>query len=893
MRNPLLLAGLLTLFGLLLSAFSSAALVATPVLALLGYVLGRQFQQEHALQELREQLHTLTSASSATSATERPAPAAAAPQAPEDNLDWSLPEELSAHAAPQTSTQPAPRPLATAPNAQPSPAARTSTDESSDWIERGLLVAWQWLIGGNPAVKVGLVVLFFGVGFLLRYASEHVQLSITGRLSGVAAAGLALLGLGWYLRQQQRLYALLLQGGALGLLYMTVFAAFRLYPILEASSAFILLTLLAALSAALALRQDARGLASFALAGGFLAPILASTGQGSHVHLFAYYALLNLALAFIAWHKHWRELNLLGFAFTFVIGVLWGVNQYQPALLASTEPFLLLFFALYLMISVRFPLQSQHKPWLDNSLLFGTPLAFTGLQYLLLWDQPSWLAVSCLLSGLLYAGLFVLLRQRAPTLLKEALLGIALVLLSMSIPLALPGDWTAISWALEGALLLRFALLQQRHWSIVMSLLLQLGAWLSLAEMPSQIAGWGNSQFYCALILSAALICCALWLQRHAHGLQLGRLAWRQLQPILLALGLAAWLASWAWQIEALYHDLVRWQLMLCVIIASVLLARGAEWLLRWPMLGHTHSAASVLLALLVVGYSAQASLLGGYGFLLWASAAVLHSVVVFSQTPQDELSSRTLALRHTLNGVWLMLLLALCVDQRMELLNLALSERLGIQLILFSALSMALPRAMWAAGQPAYQRQLPSISALISITLWLLLCPSDPQGMHVSLTPLLNLLDISQLVALGVLWHLARSRFGQDANRLALLAGFVLLNLSAVRSAALIWDLPWQVGALWASDSLQTLLAILWTLCGAASMSLSRWRTSRVYWFAGAALLGAAVLKLFAVDLGQSGTLARIISFIAVGALLLVIGYIAPLPPADDASNTRHKEAA
>jgi uncharacterized membrane protein len=33
--------------------------------------------------------------------------------------------------------------------------------------------------------------------------------------------------------------------------------------------------------------------------------------------------------------------------------------------------------------------------------------------------------------------------------------------------------------------------------------------------------------------------------------------------------------------------------------------------------------------------------------------------------------------------------------------------------------------------------------------------------------------------------------------------------------------------------------------------------------------------------DLGNTGTIARIVSFIGVGALLLAIGYLAPVPPA------------
>jgi uncharacterized membrane protein len=62
--------------------------------------------------------------------------------------------------------------------------------------------------------------------------------------------------------------------------------------------------------------------------------------------------------------------------------------------------------------------------------------------------------------------------------------------------------------------------------------------------------------------------------------------------------------------------------------------------------------------------------------------------------------------------------------------------------------------------------------------------------------------------------------------------------------------------------------------------MALSRRHASRPLWIGGAVLLGMTVIKLFLIDLGNSGTLERIVSFIGVGLLLLVIGYVAPLPP-------------
>ena len=47
---------------------------------------------------------------------------------------------------------------------------------------------------------------------------------------------------------------------------------------------------------------------------------------------------------------------------------------------------------------------------------------------------------------------------------------------------------------------------------------------------------------------------------------------------------------------------------------------------------------------------------------------------------------------------------------------------------------------------------------------------------------------------------------------------------------------------------------------------------------------MGVVVLKLFLIDLRNQDTVGRVVSFIAVGILLLIVGYLAPVPPAEPA---------
>ena len=87
--------------------------------------------------------------------------------------------------------------------------------------------------------------------------------------------------------------------------------------------------------------------------------------------------------------------------------------------------------------------------------------------------------------------------------------------------------------------------------------------------------------------------------------------------------------------------------------------------------------------------------------------------------------------------------------------------------------------------------------------------------------------------------------------------------------------------GGAWNSEQVQTGLTILWTLIALVATIIASRYGQRTLWFMGIGLLGIVVLKLVLVDLSQTEAIWRVISFLGAGSLILVIGYLAPLPPA------------
>jgi uncharacterized membrane protein len=142
-------------------------------------------------------------------------------------------------------------------------------------------------------------------------------------------------------------------------------------------------------------------------------------------------------------------------------------------------------------------------------------------------------------------------------------------------------------------------------------------------------------------------------------------------------------------------------------------------------------------------------------------------------------------------------------------------------------------------------------------------------------------------LVTLAV-W--ARKAVGHDVIRdprverflPAVLAGwaFVWMNVVVARTVHFLGDVPYALESMFRSDVLQAACSVLWSLAALGAMLLGRRRVLREAWMAGAGLLAVVVGKLFLVDLDGRGTVARIVSFLGVGLLMLVVGYFCPMPP-------------
>jgi uncharacterized membrane protein len=317
---------------------------------------------------------------------------------------------------------------------------------------------------------------------------------------------------------------------------------------------------------------------------------------------------------------------------------------------------------------------------------------------------------------------------------------------------------------------------------------------------------------------------------------------------------------------------------------------------LKWPALGLLCTLLVLAAGLvLVAAWHTRYHPATNFGWLAWALVFIVHFISLRRLAPM--LPAAALSAAHVL-GCWL-LIGVLALELRYGLL--LLSEQynawrwLGWAILpsLYLVL-MAAPRS-WPWPVSTYSREYRLYAALPLALLmlgwfWLANIASDGTAEPLSYVPLLNPLELGLLFALFGVYVWSRSAVTQWAIRVdyaeratQLVTGislFAFFTALVMRSAHHWGGVQFALDLLLESMLVQAGLSIVWTLIALSLMIGGHMRHRREIWLIGAALITVVVAKLFFVELSNRGGLARIVSFIGVGVLLLVVGYFAPLPP-------------
>jgi uncharacterized membrane protein len=388
---------------------------------------------------------------------------------------------------PQTPVQPAPKPTAPEPFPPPPPTPEQAyTPAPLLQLDAARLLVSQYhphqadsadtrslesRIGSQWFNRVGILAVLIGMAWFLKFAIDNHWIGPLGRvlIGLIVGAGLV----AWSERFRNHGYAVFsysLKAIGSGVLYLSLWAAFSLYQLVPASVAFAAMVIVTAFNGFMAWVQDAELLALYAIVGGVSTPLLLSTGENHEATLFTYLLVIDIAVLILLALRPWSRLLFMAFLGSSLFYIAWSFGYYTNAQALRTAFFLACFFLVFAfaprLVQRKLDDESRIAGW-DNLALVVLPLAnaawgFLGFYAIL--DRPgtewaqAWLAVA-------FAAFYLLLirlpengrLKSSPAVLSGLHLAIAVVFLTIAIPLKAHGRWITTGWLVEGAVLLWLA----------------------------------------------------------------------------------------------------------------------------------------------------------------------------------------------------------------------------------------------------------------------------------------------------------------------------------------------------------------------------------------------------------------------------------------------------
>jgi uncharacterized membrane protein len=769
-----------------------------------------------------------------------PARAAGKPAAAEAPPAEPPPAEAADTAgAPEAArTEPLPPLRPSRPEAPPLRLARTSPPPSLDFASD---------LGPKLLVAAGGLAVVVFLGFFVRYAWENDWVGPTGRVLSGAVFSLGLVAAG--LRLMHREYRPLGQGlAAAGLsgLYITAFAAHSVYDLLPRSAAAVFMVVVTACAVALADRLDARLLATLAWVGGYLTPVVLSTGEDRAESLLVYLLLLGSGAVWLDRRKTWAEtlpLSLLGSA---VLSTGWCAQHFRPERFWVAAVGLVLLTALFALGSAA----KERKVSMGLVAIlavFGLSALATGA------DRPEVVMVLCVLL--------------AAALLRFSNLGLVGAVLLAPFVLAVP----FVFWA--GSHYRPEAFGVAAAWVMAGSLVLALLARGEDDEPSAAVApaiallGGGTASIGLAAASNRPLALLALLLAQAGLAV-LVRRRWGWSEAAGSAL---AGLAVWAWFARYFEREQASEALVLACTVAGVyFLVASTRGLARHEPLSLAGAATHVLAAALAWGalyhvLDLTAPSLPGFAAVLLGA---IHLAVGLAARSRGD----GLATRVTLGLAAGFLTIAIPVQLGLHGITLAWAIEGLVLLWLGSRESSWLARGfgygvlVLAVGR-LFVRHLPLhgdafvpvvnpafgawLAVIVSLAVAWALSRRQGSFRHtIDQAASLLLLPTAIVLLFALLTMETQSAFAQRARE-AVAAN----DAAAARAAALQGDLA---------------VSVLWTLFATGLLAAGLGMRSRGLFYAAYALFAITAGKVVLVALATLPTLYRMLSFLALGVLLL-----------------------
>ncbi len=467
-------------------------------------------------------------------------------------------------------------------------------------------------MGAKLFAWVGGLALFLGILFFVKMSIERGWISpeLRTAIGFVIGTGLVAGGTVMHRRERYATLAHTLCATGIVILYGVTFAAHALWqisPLNQPIVAFGMMSFITGTAFLLAVRLNAQVIAVLGMLGGFLTPIICSTGRDNPFGLFSYIALLDIGVLAVAKNKRWLHLTalaacgtvlmqagwmikffhtsnyamgsatwvpvavFLGFAVLFMIAALWSGQRDDEDIFPAGSALALCGSALFTAFIFLGYGAITERPL----LLYTFVLGINAVTMLVVWSQPRVIMAHGIVAVVTFAHLSIWTSIKLTTELLPSALGIFLVF---------------------GLLHTAFAILMERR-----------------SPMRSSLTGWVPVVTLVLLllpVLSLDAMSLAIW-------------------PVILIVDLLIIAVA------------VMTRILLPVLAALVLtLVTAGAWLFRWPQeIGGSLSSFLFVLGGFAVLFSIASSFLSrklpkaGFASLLPVSSAVLPFLLLILAT--------------------------------------------------------------------------------------------------------------------------------------------------------------------------------------------------------------------------------------------------------------------
>ena len=185
-------------------------------------------------------------------------------------------------------------------------------------------------IGQRGMLAVGVVALLMATGYLLKLSFERGWIPPIMRCIGGALLGGIVGAIGWRLHQRYRTYGAALVGCGAGIIYLSVWAACRLYEVIPPTTGIVGLALVSVALALIAYAVDVEALGITAALGAFMAPVLLGRDEANANLLLLYLACMAAGLGLVAARRRWRLAMLVVAASYFGVAIAGSRESAEP-----------------------------------------------------------------------------------------------------------------------------------------------------------------------------------------------------------------------------------------------------------------------------------------------------------------------------------------------------------------------------------------------------------------------------------------------------------------------------------------------------------------------------------------------------------------------------------